>query len=79
MGIFAWIIVGLIAGWLASAVMKSEGGAVRDIIMGILGAFVGGFVMNLFGGAGVTGVNIYSILVAALGAIVIIWLGRRLK
>lgn len=79
MGILAWIIVGLIAGWLASMFMKSEGGAVRDIVMGVLGAFVGGFVMNLFGEPGVSGVNIYSILVAALGAIIIIWIGRRLK
>lgn len=79
MGILAWIIVGLIAGWLASMFMKSEGGAVRDIVMGVFGAFVGGFVMNLFGEPGVSGVNIYSILVAALGAIIIIWIGRRLK
>lgn len=79
MGILAWIIVGLIAGWLASMFMKSEGGAVRDIVMGVLGAFVGGFVMNLFGEPGVSGVNFYSILVAALGAIIIIWIGRRLK
>lgn len=79
MGILAWIIVGLIAGWLASMFMKSEGGAVRDIVMGVFGAFVGGFVMNLFGEPGVNGVNFYSILVAALGAIIIIWIGRRLK
>ena len=79
MGILAWIIVGLVAGWLASMVMKSEGGAVRDIVMGIVGAFVGGFVMNFFGQSGVSGVNIYSILVAALGAIIVIWIGRRLR
>ncbi len=79
MGILAWIIIGLIAGWLASMVMKSEGGAVRDIVTGIIGAFVGGFVMNFFGQSGVSGVNIYSILVAALGAIILIWIGRGLK
>lgn len=78
MGIFAWIIIGLIAGWLASIVMKSEGGAVRDIVMGVVGAFVGGFVMNFFGQSGVSGINIYSIFVAALGAIIIIWIGRRM-
>lgn len=77
MGILAWIIVGLVAGWLASMVMKSEGGALRDIVMGVIGAFVGGFVLNLLGQPGVSGVNIYSILVAALGAIIVIWIGRR--
>jgi uncharacterized membrane protein YeaQ/YmgE (transglycosylase-associated protein family) len=77
MGFISWIIVGLIAGWIASMVMKSEGGALRDIIMGIIGAFVGGFVMNFFGQSGVSGINMYSILVAALGAMIIIWIGRR--
>jgi len=79
MNILIWIIVGLLAGWLASMVMKTDNqqGAVKDIIMGIIGAFVGGFIMNLFGNSGVTGLNIYSILVATLGAIVIVWVGRR--
>ncbi len=78
MGILAWIIIGLIAGWLASIVMKSEGGVLRDVVMGVVGAFVGGFVMNLFGQSGVSGINVYSIFVAALGAIIIIWIGRRI-
>ncbi len=78
MGILAWIIVGLVAGWIASMIMKSEGGAIRDIVMGVIGAFVGGFVLNLLGMAGVSGLNIYSILVAALGAMIVIWIGRKI-
>lgn len=78
MGILAWVLVGLIAGWIASMVMKSEGGAVRDIVMGVIGAFVGGFVLNLLGQGGVSGLNLYSILVAAFGAMIVIWIGRRI-
>lgn len=80
MNIILWIVLGLLAGWLASAVMKTDAqqGPVGDIILGVIGAVVGGFIMNLLGSAGVTGFNLYSILVAALGAIVLIWLGRAL-
>jgi uncharacterized membrane protein YeaQ/YmgE (transglycosylase-associated protein family) len=81
MGIISWIIVGLIAGWLASMVMKTDAsqGAMMDIIMGVLGGVVGGFLMNMMGFAGTTGLNVYSILVATLGAIVLIGVGRALK
>lgn len=79
MGIISWLIVGLIAGWLASVVMKTndEQGLIKDIIFGIIGAVVGGFVLNFFGYTGVTGLNIYSIGVATLGAIIVIFIGRR--
>ncbi len=79
--ILLWIVLGLIAGWLASIVMKTDAqqGAPTDIILGVVGAVVGGFVMNMFGSPGVTGFNLYSILVAALGAIILIWLGRTMK
>lgn len=78
MEILLWIILGLVAGWLASIVMKtnSQQGPLTDIILGVLGALVGGFVLNLFGANGVTGFNIYSLLVATLGAILLIWVGR---
>lgn len=81
MNFIAWIILGLIAGWLASAVVKPAGGTSlgMDLILGVVGALVGGFIMNLFGAPGVTGFNIYSIIVAAVGAIVLIWLGRALR
>lgn len=79
MNFIVWIILGLIAGWLASIFMKTdaEQGPVKDILLGIVGALVGGFVMNLFGAPGVTGFNLYSILVAAVGACILIWIGRR--
>lgn len=80
MGIILWIVLGLIAGWIASVVMKTDAtqGPITDMVLGIVGAVVGGFVLNFFGQNGVTGFNIYSIFVATLGAIVVIWLGRML-
>jgi uncharacterized membrane protein YeaQ/YmgE (transglycosylase-associated protein family) len=78
MGILAWIVVGLIAGALAKLIMPGDdpGGIIVTIIIGIVGAFVGGFVVNLFGGAGVSGFNIWSILVATLGAIILLAIYR---
>lgn len=81
MGIVVWIILGFIAGWLASVVMKrnKEQGAIMDIILGIAGAVVGGLIVGLLGFSPVTGLNIYSIIVAVLGAVVLIWLGRVIR
>ncbi len=78
MGIIAWIVVGLIAGVLAKLIMPGDdpGGFIVTIILGIVGAFVGGFVVNLLGGAGVSGFNIWSILVATLGAIILLAIYR---
>ena len=78
MGIIAWIVVGLIAGVLAKLIMPGDdpGGFIVTILLGIVGAFVGGFVVNLFGGAGVSGFNIWSILVATLGAIILLAIYR---
>jgi uncharacterized membrane protein YeaQ/YmgE (transglycosylase-associated protein family) len=75
MDFFAWIIVGLIAGFLASLVMKTNRrqGIILDIIVGVIGAFIGGYVMQLLGiGAGVTGINIGSILTAFVGAVILL-------
>lgn len=77
MDILLWIVFGAIAGWLASIIMKSSNGLVWDVLLGIIGAVIGGFIMNLFGAPSVTGFNLYSILVAVLGAVVLIWIGRR--
>lgn len=81
MNILLWIILGFLSGWVASIVMGNDArqGTMTDIILGVVGALVGGFVMSLFGAPGVTGFNIYSILVATLGAIALIWLGRVLR
>ena len=83
MGIIAWVVLGLIAGFIASKSVNHTGsGIVMDIVLGIVGALVGGFVFSLFGAVGVTGFNIYSMLVAVVGAVVVLWLyhalvGRR--
>lgn len=81
MGIILWVIFGGIAGWLASLIMHTDAsqGIFANIIVGIIGALIGGFLFNLFGGAGVTGFNIYSLLVAVLGAIVLLWLIKLVR
>ncbi len=81
MGLLAWIVVGLIAGWLAGMVMKGGGyGVVGDIIVGIIGALLGGFLASaLFGIPDpVNGINITSIVVAFIGAVVLIAILRAL-
>jgi uncharacterized membrane protein YeaQ/YmgE (transglycosylase-associated protein family) len=71
MSIIAWIVLGLIAGFIASKIVNKTGeGVLLDIILGIVGAVLGGYLFQTFGMAGVTGVNLYSILVAVIGAIV---------
>jgi uncharacterized membrane protein YeaQ/YmgE (transglycosylase-associated protein family) len=83
MGIITWLVLGLIAGFIASKIVNHTGsGIIMDIVLGVIGAFVGGFLFNFFGHTGVTGFNLYSALVATLGAIVVLFLyhaiaGRR--
>lgn len=73
MSFIAWIILGLISGFIASKVVNRTGeGVLLDIVLGIVGAFVGGWLFNTFGRVGVTGLNIYSMVVATLGAIVVL-------
>ena len=70
MSVIAWIILGLIAGYIASKIVNKAGeGLFLDIILGIVGAVVGGFIFRTFGMSGVTGLNLYSLLVAVVGAI----------
>ncbi len=79
MGILSWIVVGLIAGWLAGVVMRGSGyGLLGDIIIGIVGGLLGGFIGTslLHISAGVTGINLPSILVAFLGAVILILILR---
>jgi uncharacterized membrane protein YeaQ/YmgE (transglycosylase-associated protein family) len=78
MDIVLWIIFGAIAGWLADLIMKSDHGVIEDIILGIVGALIGGFIMNTVGQPGVTGFNIYSLVVSVIGAVVLIFLGRMI-
>ena len=79
MEILLWIVFGAIVGWVASMVMGSDGGLVWDIGVGIVGAVIGGFIMNFFGESGVSGFNLYSFLVALLGACVLIAIVRGLR
>ena len=74
MGIISWIIVGLIAGALGKLILPGDdpGGFIVTILIGMAGALVGGFIVGLLGGTGVTGFNIWSILVATIGAIVLL-------
>lgn len=72
MSILAWALLGLIAGYLASLLVGGGKGLVMDLILGIVGAFVGGFIMSYFNNAPVTGFNLYSVLVATLGAVVVL-------
>jgi uncharacterized membrane protein YeaQ/YmgE (transglycosylase-associated protein family) len=79
MGIILWIVFGALAGWLASAIMGSKMGVVMDIIVGIVGAILGGFIMSFFGKGGVTGFNLYSFVVAILGAVVLLWIVKAVR
>jgi uncharacterized membrane protein YeaQ/YmgE (transglycosylase-associated protein family) len=73
MGIVAWLVLGLIAGFLASLLVNKQGeGMLMDIVLGIVGAVVGGFIAHLCGISGITGLNLYSILIAVGGAVVVL-------
>lgn len=79
MGVIAWIVLGLIAGFIGNKIMGTGGqGLLMDIVLGIIGALVGGFIMSAVTGVGVTGFNLWSILVAILGAVVVQWGYRQL-
>ena len=83
MSIISWILLGLVAGFIGSKIVNSQGqGLLLDIVLGIVGAIVGGFLFSLFGAEGVSGFNIYSLIVAIIGSVVVLWLyhavmGRR--
>jgi uncharacterized membrane protein YeaQ/YmgE (transglycosylase-associated protein family) len=72
MSLLAWVVVGLIAGWLASQVVASRFGVIGDTVIGMVGALVGGFLFEQFGSTGATGFNIWSILVSFVGAVVLL-------
>jgi uncharacterized membrane protein YeaQ/YmgE (transglycosylase-associated protein family) len=74
MSFFAWILLGLVAGFIASKIVNKEGqGFFLDIVLGIVGAVIGGFIFSLFGASAATGLNLYSLLVAVVGAIIVLF------
>ncbi len=83
MSIIAWLVVGLLAGWIGSMLVNRGGeGLLMDIVLGVIGAIVGGFLFNMLGHSGVSGINLYSIFVAVIGAVVVLLvyhavIGRR--
>jgi uncharacterized membrane protein YeaQ/YmgE (transglycosylase-associated protein family) len=80
MSILAWIILGLIAGFIGSKLVNKSGeGFFLDIVLGVVGAVVGGWVFNFFGASGVSGVNLYSLLVAVIGSVVVLVLYHAVR
>jgi uncharacterized membrane protein YeaQ/YmgE (transglycosylase-associated protein family) len=80
MSILAWILLGLVAGFIGSKLVNKTGeGVLLDIVLGIVGAIVGGYVFSMFGAHGVTGLNIYSLIVAVIGAVVVLVLYHAIR
>ena len=81
MGIFIWIVFGGLVGWVASLLMHtdSQQGILLNVIVGIVGAVIGGWIMTFFGQSGVSGFNLYSFIVALIGAIVLIYVVKALR
>src|ERR1700736_1176742 len=71
MSFFAWIVLGLVAGFIGSKLVNHTGeGLIRDVLLGVVGAFIGGYLFSLFGASGVTGLKLYSLLVGVVAAVV---------
>ena len=80
MSILAWIVLGLIAGFIGSKLVNKTGeGVILDIVLGVVGAVVGGWLFNMFGAHGVTGVNLYSLFVAVLGSVLVLVVYHALR
>lgn len=81
MSILGWIILGAIAGWIASIIMKknSQMGALANVFVGIVGAFIGGFLFHILGGIGITGFNFWSLVVSVIGSVILLWIVNSLK
>ena len=81
MSILLWIVMGALAGWIASMIMGTNAsqGLLMDIVMGIIGAVIGGAIFSLLGFGGVSGFNLYSLFVSVLGAVFVIWASRAIR
>lgn len=81
MGFIAWVVLGALAGWIASKIAGTDKqqGFLANVVVGIVGAFIGGFVVNAIGGSGVTGFNLWSLIVAVLGAVILLWILKAFR
>lgn len=79
MSILLWIVFGAIVGWLASIVTNTREGILLDVIVGVVGAVIGGWIMSLFGNTGVSGFNVYSFIVALIGAVVLLFIVKAVR
>ena len=81
MSFLGWIIIGGLAGWIASKFMGTDKdqGVIANIIVGVIGAFIGGFVINLIGGQGLTGFSVLSFVVALIGSVILLWILRAIR
>lgn len=79
MSVIGWIVLGLVAGFIGSKIVNNSGqGLLMDIVLGVVGAVVGGLIFSFFGTSGITGFNIWSLIVAVIGSIVVLWLYHQL-
>lgn len=80
MSLIAWIILGGIAGWIASMIAGTDAqqGIVMNIVVGIVGAFIGGILMSVFGKSGITGFNLYSLIISVVGAVILLFIYRTI-
>ena len=81
MSSLAWIVIGGLAGWVASKFMGTDQsqGLLANIIVGVVGAFIGGFVVNMLGGQGLTGFSVWSFVVALLGSVILLWILKMVR
>jgi uncharacterized membrane protein YeaQ/YmgE (transglycosylase-associated protein family) len=80
MSFLAWIVLGLVAGFIGSKLVNKRGeGLILDIILGVVGAIAGGWLFNIFGASGVTGLNLYSLLVAVVGAVAVLFVFHAIR
>ena len=80
MGVIAWLVLGALSGWLANKLMKnSSSGLIDNIIIGIIGAFIGGFVFNFLGAQTITGLNLHSVFVSVVGACILLWIINKIR
>ena len=79
MGVIAWLVLGALSGWIANKLMNSRTGLIDNIIIGIIGAFIGGFVFNFLGAQTVTVLYLHSVFVSVIGSCILLWIINKIK